>query len=42
MPRRYEKEIYVKRLYGFDGITGFCVSVAEIWNTFEKSVKGNG
>ena len=42
MPRRYEKEIYVKKLYGFDVITGYCVSVSEIWKTFEKSVKGNG
>ena len=28
MPRRYKKEIYVKKLYGFDVITGymcFCV-----------------
>jgi hypothetical protein len=42
MPRRYKKEIYVKKLYGFDVITGYCVSVSEIWKTFEKSVKGNG
>ena len=40
--RRYEKEIYVKKLYGCDVITGYCVSVSEIWKTFEKSVKGNG
>ena len=39
MPRRYEKEIYVKKLYGFDVITRYCVSVSEIWKTFEKSVK---
>ena len=39
MPRRYKKEIYVKKLYGFDVITGYCVSVSEIWKT---SVKGNG
>ena len=37
-----EKQIYVKKLYGFDVITGYCVSVSEIWKTFEKSVKGNG
>ena len=40
--RNAAKEIYVKKLYGFDVITGYCVSVSEIWKTFEKSVKGNG